>query len=221
MASESAELTDEEMSIFNQEWDSFTAIYYAQRDFSDIFEDNKDQILEAAKVAKFQLDVPFGGMNCATNEFGWSPIQPNFLLATAAPTYATSTWAVSYATSDVTTMWKDWIGTSTSSRQLSKFATMIVLGFFDPVDVPKVSAVKPTVKGKEYPIYYVDIAMRSPSGTPLLHIWELPKPHVVEREQNLYYQVKVARAGDDEFQPFGVYFGRGDHLRDKTAYAKV
>lgn len=209
-------LTDEERETFNKEWDRFVTMHYPEREYMDIFEDNKEAILEAAEVAKYQLEAPFGGINAKTNQFGWTMIQPNFLLATAAPTYSTSTWAKNYATSDVTTMWADWIGSSASNRTLSKYATMIVLGFYDPVELPKISAIKAHIKGDEYPVWWVDNALRQG-----LHIFELPKPHIIEREQNLYYQVKVARPGDDELQPLGVYFGRGDHLRSKTAYAQI
>lgn len=216
MAGEMAELTKREEDIFNAEWDSFVAKHYPQRDFVDVFEDNKSQILDALKIAKYQLEVEFGGINAKTNEFGWSPIQPNFLLATAAPTYATSTWKKNYTTANVTTMWLDWIGSSTTNVQLSKYATMILIGFHDPVDLPKISAIKGLFKGDEYPIWWVEEALRAG-----VHIYELPQPVLIEPEQTLYMQTKVYQAGDDELRPLGVYFGRGDHLRDKSAYAKI
>jgi hypothetical protein len=216
MAGEMADLTQREMDVFNAEWDSFVALHYPERDFVDVFEDNKSQILDTLKISKFQLEVEFGGIHAATNQFGWTMIQPNFVLATTTPTYETSTWMKNYATSDVTTIWKDLWGTSTTDKQVSKYATMILLGFYDPVDVPKVSAIKAKIKGDEYPIWWIENAIRSG-----LHIYELPQPIVIEKEQTYYIQAKIARAGDDELQPFGVYFGRGDHLRSKTAYAQI
>lgn len=215
MAGEMADLTQDEMDVFNNEWDSFVAIHYPQRDFVDVFEDNKQQILDALKIAKFQLEAEFGGIHASSNQIGWTMIQPNFVLATATPAYSTSTWKKNYATSDVTTIWKDLWGTSTTDLQVSKYATMILIGFYDPVDVPKVSALKAKIKGDEYPIWWIEHALRSG-----IHIYELPKPIVIEKEQTYYFQAKIAGAGDDELQPFGVYFGRGDHLRDKNAYAK-
>lgn len=216
MAGEMAELTQRENEIFNNEWDSFVAMHYPHRDFVDVFEDNKNQILDALKIAKFQLESEFGGINAKTNEIGWTPIQPNFLLATTTPTYATTTWKKNLATSDVTTIWKDWLGSSSTNVQLSKYATMIVIGFHDPVELPKISAIKATIKGDEYPIWWVEEALRAG-----VHIYELPQPFLIEKEQNIYLQYKVYQAGDDELRPIGVYFGRGDHLRDKNAYAKV
>lgn len=216
MAGEMAEITQEEQDIFTAEWDKFITLHYPEREFMDIFEDNKQQVLDTLKIAKFQLEVEFGGINCSANQFGWTMIQPNFVLATSSPTYATSTWMKNYAASDVTTMWDDLWGTSTTDKQVSKYATMIILGLYDPVDLPKVSAVKAKIKGDEFPIWWIEHAIRTG-----VHIYELPQPVVIEKEQTYYFQRKVARAGDDELQPFGVYFGRGDHLRSKTAYAQV
>jgi hypothetical protein len=219
MAGEMADLTDGEQEIFNSEWDSFVALHYPERDFADVFEDNKSQILDACKIAKYQLECDFGGIHCRTNEFGWTDIQPNFVLASTTPTYSTSTWRKTYTTDDVLTMWASstyWLGSSTTALTVSKYGTLILIGLYDPVEVPKISAVKAEIKGIEYPIWYVEKALKAG-----LHIYELPKPIVIEREQTYKMQAKVARAGDDELQLLGVYFGKGDHLRNKTAYAQV
>lgn len=217
MAGEMADLTQDEQNIFNAEWDKFITLHYQQREFMDVFEDNKSQISDALKIAKYQLEMEFGGINAATNQIGWTFIQPNFVLAqSAVPTYSTSTWMKNYATSDVVSMWADLFGSSTTDYHVSKYATMILLGFYDPVDVPKISAIKAKIKGEDYPVWWVEEAMREG-----VHIFELPQPIVIEKEQTYYIQAKIARAGDDELQPFGVYFGRGDHLRNKSAYAQI
>ena len=216
MAGETEELNASEQEIFDEEWDAFISRQYPQREIIEVFERNKQPAIDALKIAKYQIEANFGGINAATNEIGWSPIQPNFLLATTTPTYATSTWKKNYLTSDVTTMWKDWIGSSSSQRQLSKYATMILLGVYDPVDVPKVSAIKADVKSREYPIWYIRQAMMADA-----HIYELPKPMVIEKEQPMHLRIKVAQAGDDELSPLGIYFAKGDHLRDESAYARI
>jgi len=216
MAGERQTLNESEQEVFDEEWDSFISRQYPQRDMVDAFERHKSQIVEALKIAKYQLECDFGGVNAATNEIGWSPIQPTFILATDTPTYDVSTWKKNYATSDVTTMWKDWIGSSGSQRQLSKYATMVLLGVYDPVDVPKISAIKADIKSKEYPIWYVHEALSVG-----VHLYELPKPMVIEKEQPMHLRVKVCQAGDDELSLMGIYFAKGDHLRDESAYAKT
>ena len=217
MAGEMADLTQNEQDIFNAEWDKFITLHYPEREFMDVFEDNKQQILDALKIAKYQLEMEFGGINAATNQIGWTMIQPNFVLAQdAVPTYATTTWKKNYATSDVTAMWAYLWGSASTDFHVSKYGCMILLGFYDPVDVPKISAVKAKIKGDEYPVWWIENALKAG-----IHVFELPEPIVIEKEQTNNVQAKCASAGDDELQPLGVYFGRGDHLRSKTAYAQI
>jgi len=216
MAGETATLNESEQAIFDEEWDSFISRQYRERELIEVFERHKPQVVEALKIAKYQLEANFGGVNAATNELGWSPIQPNFILETSSTAkYSTSTWKETYLTSDVTTMWKDWIGTAAAQRAVSKYATMVLLGFHDPVDSPKISAIKANVKGKEYPIWYVREALLAD-----VHVYELPKPMIIEKEQSMHLRVKVIQAGEDELSPLGVYFAKGDHLRDESAYNK-
>lgn len=221
MAGEMADLSTKEQEIFDKEWDSFVATHVVQRDIVDMYEDNKAQIQEACQIAKYQLEVDFGGIMAKTNEFGWQEIHPNVLLGTTSRStaiYSENTWAKNYTSANVSSLWNDWIGTSTSDTALSKYATMIIIGFADMIDVPKVHAIKAKIKGTDYPIVYMQNAMEVPGA---YHVYELPKPWLVEKEQNMYLQVKVVRAGDDALRPIGAYFARGDQLRSKTAYAQV
>jgi hypothetical protein len=47
------------------------------------------------------------------------------------------------------------------------------------------------------------------------------EPIILEKEQEMYLQVLVGRAGLSKFRPLGVNFSKGDYLRQKTAYAQV
>jgi len=212
------ELTSEEDDTFENEWDRFITWHYRTREIVDVFEDNKENIKEAARISKYQLEATFGGVNAKTSQFGWMPIMPNFILATSTPTYATATWVDYISTSDVTNRWKDWIGTSSSNFKLSKYATMIIIGFYDPVEVPKVDALLASVKSVDYPIWYFGDSFADPEA---LHIYELAEPIILEKEQEMYIQKLCGRPGRDELRPLGVYFAKGDHMRDKNAYAKV
>jgi len=211
------ELSADEDALFEAEWDAFVTKHFREREVVDVFQDHRDAIKEACRIAKYQLESSFGGLNANTNEFGWMPIMPNFLLATGTPTYATSTWRQYITTSDVTTRWKDWIGSSDSNLKLSKYATMIMIGFEDLADVAKIDGLLAKVKSKDYPIWYFGDMMRNTDQ----RIYELTTPIVVEKEQEFYLQQLCGRAGVSELHPLGVYFAKGDHMRDKNAYAKV
>ena len=149
---ESTPLTTEENGIFNDEWDAFVTRHFKSREVNDIFMDNREAILEACEIAKYELESGFGGVNAAPNQFGWMPIQPAMLLASGTPTYATSTWNRYITTSNVTTapFYSDWVGTSDGSLNTSKYSTLVLLGFENPAEIPKVGGVLAEIKAKKY-----------------------------------------------------------------------
>lgn len=212
------ELVQAEDDLFEAQWDKFVTKHFRNREFLDVFQDHKESIKEACRVAKYQLEAPFGGANAGTNQFGWGPILPNHLLATAAPTYATATWMQYITTANVTTRWIDWIGTSAANLKLTKYGTMIVIGFADPEEGPgKIGAILAKIKGKDYPIWDFNDMMVDTD----LKIYELIEPYIVEKEQEFYLQQRADRAGVTQLRPIGVFFAKGDYMRDKNAYAKV
>ena len=213
-------LTSEEEAIFNAEWSPLWTRHLRSREVMDIFEDHRDAILEAAEIAASGLESEFGGVNAATNQFGWQPILPNHLLTgptDSAWAYSKGTWETDIATTDVTTGWMDWIGTNSSMFKLSKYSTMIIIGFADPVETPKVDAILAKIKSTDYPIWnFADLVSETD-----YHVVELVTPFVVEHEQDFYLQKFCGRAGRDSLRPLGVMFSKGDYMRDKNAYAKV
>lgn len=212
------ELIQTEDDLFENQWDKFVTKHFRSREFLDMFQDHKDAIKEAARVAKYQLESTFGGVNAGTNQFGWGPILPNHLLATSTPTYATATWMQYISTANVTTRWIDWIGTSSTNLKLTKYGTMIVIGFADPEPGDgKIGAILAKIKGKDYPIWDFNDMMVDTD----MKIYELVEPYVVEKEQEFYLQQRADRAGVTQIRPIGVFFAKGDYMRDKNAYAKV
>uniref|UniRef100_A0A6M3JYW9 Uncharacterized protein n=1 Tax=viral metagenome TaxID=1070528 RepID=A0A6M3JYW9_9ZZZZ len=214
--------TDAENTIFENEWDKLWTNHFRAREVIDIYQDHKDAIKECLRVAKYQLESTFGGANAQTNEIGWMPILPNFLLAlpaAATATYATATWNRYITTANVTTRWNDWIigADAGSSLKMTKYGTMIIIGFADPVEEPKIDGILAKIKGKEYPIWAFGDQMSETDW----HVYELPAPIIIEKEQEIYLQALAGRAGLDKLRPLGVFFAKGDYMRNKTAYAQV
>lgn len=207
-----------EDDLFENQWDKFVTKHFRAREFLDLFQDHKDAIKEAARVAKYQLEAPFGGANASTNQFGWGPILPNHLLATSTPTYATATWMQYITTANVTSRWIDWIGTSASNLKLTKYGTMIVIGFADPEPGDgKIGAILAKIKGRDYPIWDFNDMMVDTD----MKVVELVEPFIVEKEQEFYLQQRADRAGVTQLRPIGVFYAKGDYMRDKNAYAKI
>lgn len=212
------DLTDIEDKLFEDQWDKFVVKHFRAREFLDIFQDHKETVKEACRVAKYQLEAPFGGANAGTNQFGWGPILPNHLLAVATPTYATATWMQYITTANVSSRWIDWIGTSASNLKLTKYGTMCVIGFADPEEgSSKIGAILAKIKGRDYPIWDFSDVMQDTD----LKVYELIEPFIVEKEQEFYLQQRADRSGATQIRPFGVFFAKGDYMRDKNAYAKV
>lgn len=215
---ESTPLTAEENGIFNDEWDAFVTRHFKAREVNDIFMDNRDAVLEACEIAKYELEAGFGGVNAAPNQFGWMPIQPAFLLASGTPTYATSTWNRYITTANVTGSYgyTDWVGGSSGSLNTSKYSTLVLLGFENPAEIPKVGGVLAEIKAKKYPLWHFGDAMQADR-----HVYELPTPIVIEPTQDIYLQTLNIAAGRDELRPIGVNFLDGAQMRSKSAYAQT
>ena len=213
------ELTSDESDLFENQWDKFLTRHFRAREVIDVFQDHKDIIKEAARVAKYQLESPFGGANAETNQFGWMPILPNFLLTPhgSTPTYATATWRKYITTANVTTRWIDLWGTSTTNLKLTKYGTMVVIGFTDPVEVPKIGALLAKIKSKDYPVWDFGDSMLNTDYP----IFELTEPFIVEKEQEFYIQARADRAGVSELRPLGIFYAKGDYMRNKTAAATI
>ena len=217
-------LTSEEDAIFNAEWNLMLTRHFRYREVMDVFEDFRDEIKETAAIAKYELESTFGGANARTNEFGWMPILPQHLLASSAPTtFAEVTWDRNITTADMTGTtrggvgWKYWLPSASGNVKLSKYCTMIVVGFFDPVPVPKVDAILAKIKATDYPIWYFGDRTAETD----YHVIELTEPFVVEKEQEFYLQTHCCNAGLDKMRPLGIMYAKGDYMRDKSAYLKV
>jgi len=218
-------LTSEEDAIFNAEWNLMLTRHFRYREVMDVFEDFRDQIKETAAIAKYELESTFGGANAKTNEFGWMPILPQHLLPgnSAPTTYSDVSWNRNITTAnvvDIATLdgvgWQYWLPAAAGNVKLSKYCTMIVIGFFDPVPVPKVDAIHAEIKATKYPVWYFGDRVAETD----YHVIELTEPFVVEKEQEFYLQTHCCSAGLDKMRPLGIMYAKGDYMRDKNAYGQ-
>ncbi len=214
-------MTSEEESIFNNEWALMLTRHFRAREVMDVFDDHRDAIKETAAIAKYELEASFGGENARTNEFGWLPIVAQHLLSPVAAvpsTYAHVSWDRNITTDNVTNVtgggvgWTDWLDV-----KLSKYCTMVVIGFFDPVPVPKVDALLAEIKATKYPMWHFGDRLAETD----YHVIELTTPFVVEKEQDFTLQTHCCAAGLDRLRPLGIMFAKGDYMRDKDAHLQV
>jgi len=214
-------LTSAEQATFDAEWNLMLMRHFRYREVMDVFEDFREQIKETAAIAKYELEASFGGANARTNEFGWMPIMPQHLLTgdSEPSTYAHVSWDRNITTANVTVHstgngvgWINWLDV-----KLSKYCTMIVVGFFDPVPVPKVDSILAEIKATKYPTWYFGDRLAETD----YHVIELTEPFVVEKEQDFTLQTRCCAAGQDKLRPLGIMYAKGDYMRDKGAYAQI
>lgn len=199
---EGIELTNDEKTIFDLEFDRFLTTHFREREMVDIVTDHKDYLLGSAQVAKEKFTGnSFGGVNAGSSEFGWTLIRPEW--------YGLTNWIVNIAA----TGWANWIGTAAAPIKLNKEALAVIMGYQNFAPVTKATAVKATIGGQiTYPIQYLEYALRTGN----LPIYEAAKPYRVLPEQTFNTRVKYDFLGVDELSLFGVGFAKGTYLVTET-----
>lgn len=199
---EGIELTSDEKTIFDLEFDRFLTTHFREREMVDIVSDHKEYILGSAQVAKGKfIGNGFGGVNAGSSEFGWTLLRPEWVNKT--------NWVANIAA----TGWADWIASAGSPVKLNKEALMVVLGYQNYTASPKSTALKPTIGGQiTYPVHYLEYALRTGN----MPIYELAKPYRILPEQTYNVRVKYDFLGVDELNLFGVGFAKGTYLVTET-----
>lgn len=202
-------LDSDEQTVFDTEFDRLVTLHFQQREFLDLFSDHRDYILETCQVAKAQFESEFGGMNCDSNQFGWTFIRPEVVRSTSKSS-PTRDWNV-----DVTaTGWANLFGSSGSEVKINEEGLLMVLGYINFSASPKSAAIKNVVMGDEKPVYYLEPAMKSAN----LQVFELPKPFRVAPLKTFYTRAMYNETGRDCLAPLGIYFATGSHMREEGPY---
>jgi len=203
------ELGKEELEIFDAEFLSLPASFLADRKVMEIFETNKDFILECAKMAKAKFNASFWGVDAQTG-FGWQLIRPEHLLRLTTDTGVTNTeWKKTIAVAG----WADWIGTSTTPNKIKEEAILCILGLFNFSPSPKAYACILKVQNITYPVWYFERAMRLQNS---LKVFALPRPKAILPERTIYGQLKYSATGEDETGVLGITFAEAIYLQEKT-----
>jgi len=205
-----AELTDAEKEIFDIEFDRLFTTHFKCRTALEIANNHRDYILDSAELAKEKFDdAPFGGVNARSTEFGWTLVRPQ-MIRTTSKASPVRTWERTVST----TAWNDWLGTSTAAVRINENALLVVIGYVCYSGAPKASAVLEKVLGADLPVFYLE------PGFKIGNIFMIDRvnPWRIEPTNEFYIQTLDLRLGNDELSPFGIYFAKGSHLREKDPY---
>jgi len=203
------DLTKDELDIFEAEFLKLPAQFVTERKVIDIFENNKDFILECARMAKAKYKATFFGVDAQTG-FGWQLIRPEHVLRLTTDTGVTNTeWKKTIAAPG----WADWIGTSASPIKIKEEALLCLLGLVNYSPSPKAYACVLRLQNITYPIWYFERPMRVQDS---LKVFELPKPKAILPERNLYGRLKYSATGEDETGLLGITFAEAWYLQTET-----
>lgn len=199
---EGIELTSDEKTIFDLEFDRFLTTHFREREMVDIVTDHKDYILGSAQIAKGKfIGNSFGGVNAGSSEFGWTNIRPEW--------WGFTNWVVNVTA----TGWTNHIGSAASPVKLNKEALVVVLGYQNFAPATKSTAYKATIGGQNtFPVQYLEYALRTGN----ISIYETAKPYRILPEQTYNSRIKYDFIGVDELALFGVGFAKGTYLVTET-----
>ena len=201
------DLSPDERTIFNLEFDRMMSINFKERRIINLFKQHVGYLYESCCIAKKEFDdIDFAGLMPKDGQFGWCPIRPEHVLGTGL-----QTWRVN-VTSLASDGWTDLWGTSAAKTKPHEDALLTVIAMANYNPSPKSTAVKNTIMGTEYPVIYFEPGIRIGD----IDVIDIVKPYRVLPKKEWQVEVKYDRTGLDELSAVGVIFALADYLRTKS-----
>lgn len=211
------ELSPAEASVLER--DVFKNIAGGSSFLRSLFEDNREGIVGAAKIAKAYFKSPFAGMAASDGQFGVQQIRPGHIKRTTAATEAASnTWNFTFTSG----AGADWLGYSSNNRtalNIDKELLMLVLGVaFSQGGAPLVEEIRWQVGDRTYPETVIRNAWLA--DTPSQIRAARTYPMLLLPKDTLLATVTAFQTGDNELVVLGLSFGMGRFLRN-TSYSSI
>jgi len=195
-------LTDNEKEIFERDWESVWQYDLSYNpELHRMYSTGKSAILFTCEVAKYHFKRSFGGVFAWPNEFGWTNLLPHHIgtketkLVPDPPCEENG--------------WVEWIGTP-EPFVVPPNAMILILGVMDNIDTPKIDAISLSIDNTEYPVWYLTSLKEAHFRTS-----KLPTPIHLKPNSRLTVKARAIAPGPDNLRLIGVYFGTGDHLRER------
>jgi len=200
-------LTDKEAAIFDRDYAIFVA--HLQKHDPEIaanFNAQREWYKAAAGIFAETFDLPFGGVETSSGEFGFSgPLIP------AYPFLAARTWVKTVAAG-----WGALFGASGSEiAGNSAVTTRRMYGYQSLLSVlgdPKLLALNFNVNGYQYPAFNTLAQIKVPKKETWIREIPLPKKVLVHPTGKHYSRAAYEQAGQVELIPIGIMFAEHDYL---------
>jgi len=167
----------------------------------DIIARNAPLILDVIRIVNLETKQGFKGMAARAGELEINWVRPG--------TFGKTTWLTSYTSTGSNT----WF----SETRLLEYEALIILGWIDPIEVPKIDAIYITKDGDPLPAQTMPWMAKNNFGTYQTPIVEQKLPLVVLPEHKFKIEVNVFATGDDKLEPIGFHIRRAEDFMSATA----
>ena len=191
-------LSAEDVEIFVRELDRFVAVEQHPI-IRRIVAEQAPNILDVIRAVQYETKAGFKGAYARGNEL-------TLLLAT--PTdfgWASDSWLKTWSSTGA----QDWVGSSSSTIDTGERGGHVWLALIDPIEVPKIGAVKLTKDGDGYVPEVLSLGIFHNQNYIPVH--QLREPWLFPPRHTYYVQVRVDITGDDKLQPIAFII---DEARD-------
>jgi len=167
----------------------------------DIIARNAPLILDVIRIVNIETKQGFRGMAARAGELEINWVRPG--------TFGKTTWLTSYTSTGSNT----WF----SETRLLEYEALIILGWIDPIEVPKIDAIYITKDGDPLPAQTMPWNAKTQLGAYQTPIVEMKLPLVVLPEHKVKIDVNVFATGDDKLEPIGFHIRRAEDFMSATA----
>jgi len=195
-------LSDTEIEIFDTEYDMLFGTETSE--LKRLLEKKKAHVFQAVRVMKKKLGTSFRGMYAQGSELGWGAIRPYHAGKDAA------SWSNTFSSAGYT----DWLGSSSSPREVYKHHMFVVLAMDNQADKIYTDEVLFNQDGTTWPV--VDLKQLSLADNqnmvsiqPLHTMYFMP-------DSTFYARLLGNAAGTDYPRLIGVSLATGTYLSKET-----
>jgi len=205
-------LDAKEVQVFDRDFDMFIALL-AKHDseIAQNFNARREWYKVAAGIFAATFDLPFGGVETSSGEFGFSFPIP------AYPFLAADNWVKT-----VTAGWNNLFGNSTTgvggSSTVGQRRMYCYQGLLSVLGDPKLSALRFNVNGYQYPCQNMLAQVKVPKKDTWVRETGFAKIVLVHPTGTHYVRAAVEQAGQVELIPLGLMFAEHDYLLAEATY---
>jgi len=176
-----------------------------------------ESILLAIRMVKDETKSPFAGILGAGANLDMMWLRPKDVGGTLLNPAATSSKGLYDGTSGGVLTWTHSFTADTAAaiipeQTMAEEAAVVHLGAIDPVEVPKIGAMKVTLAGIPAPAQSTPFNIRGSFGTQTLPFVRFEKPIIVGPEKTQKIELEPDITGDSKFQLMSLLIAKAEKL---------